>query len=285
MNSGTRFIFILGLGLFFFRESGAQRPLIDPDSYVINTGVFATRYNSVYDNDGERKISPEIMHSGFYLQAEAGLHKYWNLMVNAPLLILNTAEASDVPGGYKEKNQVIKPGDIEAGIKYGFNRNEEWSACLSVWQSLATAYRDTKHNLNTGWDDYYTKAYFNVRYFRSTKWAFQTYMGFNNRNKSYGDEFYAGTSLGLYILKNISFEWNTDGVFPIENGSEEPRLYLFGLYHNNWGVLNTGLELNWKTGRSSSLLTGISIPLKGQYVYSSPVLKLGYLIRIENKPD
>ncbi|MBK9321112.1 MAG: hypothetical protein IPM91_21450 [Bacteroidetes bacterium] len=151
----------------------------------------------------------------------------------------------------------------------------EWSACLAVVQSLATGYRDKKTNLNTGFADFYTQAFFNVKYHRSTRWSAQTYMGFTNRNQYFGDEFMAGVSLNVLINENILLEWNMNGVFPLENASEQPKLYLLGLYHNNRGLLNAGFEITYMINGKVGVFTNGSFPIKGQYFYSSPVAGLG----------
>lgn len=255
-----------------------QRALIEKNTYTIRAGFFGTNYNSVYDNDGEKKITPDILHSGFYVDAEAGIHKHWNVLINAPILIYNQAESSDAPGGYKDRKKISKPGDIELGLKYGLERNDQWDASFSLIQSLGTGYRDNTSNLNTGFSDYYTKAFFNVRYHPSTRWSAEANTGFNNRNKEFGDEFYAGVFFRFILRKSIILEWAANGVLPLENASENPQLYLFGLYHNNWGLLNTGIDISYVNQQGIGFFSGISFPIKGQYIYSSPVIRLGVLL-------
>jgi len=66
-----------------------QQAMVADKSLLIKTGFFGTTYSAVFDNDGERKITPAVIHSGFYANAEAGLHKHWSVLVNAPLLVYN----------------------------------------------------------------------------------------------------------------------------------------------------------------------------------------------------
>ncbi|MBK9399507.1 MAG: hypothetical protein IPN36_01225 [Bacteroidetes bacterium] len=253
----------------------AQQAMVAEKSLLLKTGLFATSYTSVFDNDGERKITPSVLHSGFYVNAEAGIHKHWSVLVNAPLLIYNHVEASSEPGGISTSTSISRPGDMEMGLKFGFSRNDAWSACFALVQSLATGYRDKKTNLNTGFADYYTQAFFNVKYHRSTKWSAQTYMGFTNKNQYFGDEFMAGITLNVLINKNLLIDWNMNGIFPLENASEQPNLYLLGLYHNNRGLLNTGYEITYWLNNKMGVFTSGCIPVKGQYLYSSPTMGLG----------
>lgn len=267
--------FISLIFLLFSSQLMGQQAMVAEKSLHLKTGLFGTSYTGVFDNDGERKITPSVLHSGFYINAEAGIHKHWSVLVNAPVFIYNHVEASSAPGGIEANTSISRPGDIEIGLKFGFSRNDEWSACLAVVQSLATGYRDKKTNLNTGFADFYTQAFFNVKYHRSTKWSAQTYMGFTNRNQYFGDEFMAGVSLNVLINENILLEWNMNGVFPLENASEQPKLYLLGLYHNNRGLLNAGFEITYMINGKVGVFTNGSFPIKGQYFYSSPVAGLG----------
>lgn len=255
--------------------------MLDRNIFTLRTGGFTTYYNRVFDNDGEKKATADLMHSGVFLNADAGIHKRWNLLLRAPLLIFNTADPSVETGGLTQKESIAKMGDIELGFRYGFKRNAAWAANVSLLQSLATGYRDEKFNLNTGFSDYYTKVFFTVNYYKSTRWYARTYVGFNNRNMNFGDEFYAGISVYVQIVKNFVVEWNTSGLLPLENASEEPRFYQFGLYHNNQGILSTGLEFSYNSENGLGFFSGINFPVKGQYIYASPLMSLGIKLKFE----
>ena len=274
-----RTLFLLCI-LFYGHVNMAQSLMLDTASIRLQGGFFYTHYTGVYDNDGEKKITPRVTHSGFIIRGQAALNARWNVFLAAPVIIYNSVEASDAPGGVNKRTTLTKPGDAEIGIRYGFITHKEITACFTLWQSLGTGYRDKKVFLNTGFADFNTKLSFDLQYQKSEKLLFKTYMAFNNRNNDFSDEFHAGLMTNFRIYNNLSLNIYAKGVLSLENGSEMPELYLLGLYHNNWGILSSGLQINYEKNKGIGCYAGIDIPIRGQYVYASPLLEAGILIKL-----
>jgi len=250
---------------------------------TVNTGFFFTSYNSVFDMDGERKFSPKTIHGGFYAEGAAGIHPRWNLMFHAPLLIHNSVKGVDgVPGAYTNDKSVTRPGDLEIGARYGLKASGPFTATFTLFQSLGTGYRDKGEEgevLNTGFADFNTRAYFDLLFSTRTTWHVKLHMGLNNRNKGFSDEFHAGALVHFNVIKNTGVDIFGSGIYPFENTKFEPRIYQLGLYHNNYGLLHAGANIKWQREEGIGCFAGITVPIKGQFIYASSVVRTGVILR------
>ena len=261
----------------------SQELMLDSNMLHINVSAYGTAYNSVFDRDGERKQTTDILHGGLNLQSEVWLNSRWNLMLNAPLLIYNNAAASNAPGGLIEDESKVGTGDIEIGIRYGIKPYRKWSAAFSIWQSTASGTRDEKTFLHTGFHDYYTRLGFQIQFKQNQGFYLSTLVSFTNRNKRYSDELHAGIYSRIHLYKSLHLQLYANGIQPLENGDEEPIIYQYGLYHNNWGIIQTGADLLLKSKSKAEFFIGINTPIKGQYIYTSSVVRLGALVKLNLK--
>jgi hypothetical protein len=272
-------ILLLQLG----QTAKSQELMLDSNMLHINVGAYGTAYSSVFDRDGERKQTTDILHGGLKLQSELWLNSRWNLMLNAPLLIYNNAAASEAPGGLTEDESNIGVGDIEVGLRYGIKPFRKWSAAFSIWQSTASGTRDEKTFLHTGFHDYYTRLGFQVQFKQNPGFYLGTLLSFTNRNKGFSDEFQAGIYSRIHLYKSLHLQLYANGIQPLENGDEEPIIYQYGLYHNNRGIIQTGADLLLKNKSTAELFIGANTPIRGQYIYTSAVVRIGALVKLNLK--
>jgi hypothetical protein len=251
--------------------------------YYFKPSFIYTSYDEVFDMDGERKPTPDVTHLRFNVNAEAGLTERWNLLLQAPLFVYNEVKSSSAPGGFTENKNNIAGGDIELGARYGFMRRRNFYAAFTLFQSLGTGKRDDEFNLNTGYADFNTRLQFEVQYKKTDSWLLQLMAGFNNRNKQFGDEAHASALLRFMATKNLWIDLFGYGIQPIENGSEEPRFYLLGLYHNNSGIIYGGSEVRYEKDRGIGYFAAVRMPVIGQYLYASPVWQAGITIQFIQK--
>lgn len=261
--------------LLFHYQLPAQELLTQKGDLSMHTFLTAVTGNGVFDNDGEVKATGRYFHSAFQLNMSYGLQEHWNLLLRAPLAVRNSVSATpESAGGLLNDEQVSHPGDLELGFKRGIRPEMDFSAAFYVLQGLPTAYRDEKYALNTGFRDFFTRIFFEIRYSKNPKLIFQSYAGFTNRNKGFSDEFHGGLK-GWYVPSNTwKFELNITGIEPLENGSEEPRIYQYGLFHNNSGVFYSVGKVYY-TSHSAQIYGGYSYPLKGQYIYAGGIIEFG----------
>lgn len=261
----------------------SQELMLDSNMLHINVGAYGTSYNSVFDRDGERKQTTDMLHGGLNLQSEVWLNSRWNLMLNAPLLIYNNAAASEAPGGLREDESKVGTGDIEVGVRYGIKPYRKWSAAFSIWQSTASGTRDDKMFLHTGFHDYYTRLGFQVQFKQNQGFYLGTHASFTNRNKGFSDELQAGIYSRIHLYKSLHLHLYANGIQPLENGDEEPIIYQYGLYHNNWGIIQTGADLVLINKSKTELFIGMNTPIRGQYIYASSVIRIGALVKLNLK--
>jgi len=260
-----------------------QSLLQENKTITVQTGFFYTAYNSVFDMDGERKYAPSTLHGGFYAEGAAGIRPRLTALFSVPLLIHNSVEGeTDVPGNYTKDKSVTRPGDIEIGARYGINQSGPFTASFTLFQSLGTGSRDKGEFgevLNTGFADFNTRAYFDLLFKLRNTWHVKLQMGLNNRNKGFSDEFHAGALLHIDVMKNIGLDLFGNGIFPFENTKFEPKIYQLGLFHNNYGILNAGATVKWQREKGVGCFGGIAVPIKGQFIYDTPVLRAGVILR------
>lgn len=258
-----------------------------PGASILRNEVFYTQYRSVFDMDGELRPVQQTAHSGLLIQAEAGLHLRWTLLVQAPVLIVNGVKGepdyldgwADQQMGVRDMVRVRKPGDIEVGIRYGFLESKNTTAGVSLMQGLGTAYRAPSPFLNTGFDDFNTRIRFDVQHHRS-RWFGRTYMAFNNRNRGNGDEFHAGLNLNTVLVPSIRLDWNVRGYYNFENGNPPQKLWQSGLFHQDAALISTGAELQYQPLPEVQFFTGIDLPIRGQYIHAGTVCKAGVTVRL-----
>jgi len=283
MNMKNRLTVLLSLLLGAIYTLPGQSLLQEHKTITVQTGFFYTAYNSVFDMDGERKYAPSTLHGGFYAEGAAGIRPRLTALFSVPLLIHNSVEGeTDVPGNYTKDKSVTRPGDIEIGARYGINQSGPFTASFTLFQSLGTGSRDKGEFgevLNTGFADFNTRAYFDLLFKLRNTWHVKLQMGLNNRNKGFSDEFHAGALLHIDVMKNIGLDLFGNGIFPFENTKFEPKIYQLGLFHNNYGILNAGATVKWQREKGVGCFGGIAVPIKGQFIYDTPVLRAGVILR------
>jgi len=278
------FNYCLVLIVVISTHCSAQGLLIGKNNYQFGSEFFYSSYKSVFDMDGERKLSPKVLHSGVNLNFIAGLHERWNLLANVPF-IYNRVESSNDPGGISKSQSELKQGDIELGLKFSLPSNAAWHSCFTLWQSLGTAYRDKTAFLHTGYADYNSRLYFDVMYKKSESASMAVYSGFNKRNKDNSDEFHAGIYSSFKLKGSVFLDVRADMIYALENQSELPIYYELGLFHNNARLVSGSVVLRYDWKNKMSAFVGYKEHLRGQYIFTGPVLSVGINFKINCVKD
>jgi hypothetical protein len=280
MAQKTTYRLITLIFLLSFIRTNAQHLMIDTGKFEVRSFMFAAAGNGVYDNDGEIKATGDYIHSGLQINSGYGLSEGLNILLKMPAVIWNNVSASpETPGGLLNDRSEIHPGDAEIGIKAGIRPEMDFSAAFTLLQGIPTSFRDKQYGLHTGYQDFFTRLFFEVRYSRNPRFIFQGYTGFTNRNKDFGDEFHAGLK-GWYIPSSTwKIEASLQGTEPLENGSEEPTIYQYGLYHNNAGILQATGKLYCTVGEIQ-IFAGYAHTIKGQYIFSGGVSEFGLIFNL-----
>ncbi|MFN0190088.1 MAG: hypothetical protein ACKVQV_15420 [Bacteroidia bacterium] len=267
------FLFLLPL------ISHSQNLFLNQGDFRISSGFFYGSYKSVFDMDGERKLAPKTTHAGMNLSLAAGFIYRWNGMINLPF-IYNKVKGYNDPGGIDVEKKIMKPGDMEVGLKYLLISNEEWKSCITAWQSLGTATRDSYTFLHTGYGDYNSRMYFDLNYVKYPKWTAGTYLGFNKRNKDNSDEVHAGVSASFLLTTNLFLDVRGDLNYSLENRSKKPVNYELGLFHNNARWINTTGSIRYEMEKWFSGFVSYTAPVRGQYVFNAEIISVGFTLKL-----
>jgi len=280
MNYGAQKIKLKFLLIFLLPSvSYAQHLFLEKKEFRISTGFFHGSYRRVFDMDGERKLVLKTTHAGMNLSLAAGFHSRWNGMLNLPI-IYNKVTGYNDPGGISSEKKIVKPGDIELGLKYSILPTGDWRSCITAWQSLGTATRDKSTFLHTGYADYNSRIYFDLNYLKSPKWTIGEYLGFNKRNKDNSDEVQAGITASLLITKNLFLDARGDLNYSLENRSKKPINYELGLFHNNARWINVTGSIRYEMKKWFSGYVSYTAPIRGQYIYNAEIVSVGITLKL-----
>ena len=265
MNYGAQKIKLKFLLIFLLPSvSYAQHLFLEKKEFRISTGFFHGSFRSVFDMDGERKLAPKTTHAGMNLSLAAGFHSRWNGMLNLPI-IYNKVTGYNDPGGISSEKKIVKPGDIELGLKYSILPTGDWRSGITAWQSLA---------------DYNSRIYFDLNYLKSPKWTIGEYLGFNKRNKDNSDEVHAGITASLLITKNLFLDARGDLNYSLENRSKKPINYELGLFHNNARWINVTGSIRYEMKKWFSGYVSYTAPIRGQYIYNAEIVSVGITLKL-----
>lgn len=284
MNNSFAKFKLLILFLFLFPlETYTQHLFVPKKEVRISSSFFYGSYKSVFDLDGERKLAPKTTHAGMNLSFAVGFLSRWNAMFNLPI-IYNKVTGYNDPGGISSEKKIVKPGDIEFGLKYLLVSNEKWKSCIMGWQSLGTAKRDEITFLHTGYGDYNSRLYFDLNFVKFPKWMSGTYLGFNKRNKSNSDEVHGGITTSFLITKNLFLDARGDLNYSLENQSKNPVNYELGLFHNNARWINVSGSIRYEMEKWFSGYVSYTAPIRGQYIFNTEIISIGITIKLSKSP-
>jgi hypothetical protein len=280
MNLRSALLKILLMVVAFLpNELTGQSLLIDKGEFTISPVFFMGQFNSVFDMDGEKKLSPDATHAGLVFNVAVGLHPRWNAMLKAPI-IMNEVEPYNDPGGLTKGKRIKKQGDVELGLKFQLPSMGDWKSYFTAWQSLGTADRDDSLLLHTGFADFNSRLYFELLYAKSEKWNLGTYLGFNKRNKNNSDEVHAGLNSSFQLTNGFFLDGRIDLMYSLENQSKEPINYELGLYHNNARLLSATGTLRYQRENGMNFFAGYQVPIRGQYIYNASLINAGFTLKL-----
>lgn len=275
MKRKSSLLKILFLSTFLLPNNlSAQGLLLEQREVTISPLFFMGQFNSVFDMDGEKKLSPDARHAGVVFNAAVGLHPRWNVLLSAPL-IYNEVKPYNDPGGLTQNQKAFRQGDVEVGFKFLLTSSKELKSCFTAWQSLGTAKRDNTHLLHTGYADYNSRLYFELLYSKSERWNVGSYLGFNKRNKNNSDEVHAGVNTSIQFLKSFYVDGRLDLMYSLENQSKNPINYELGLFHNNARLLSATGTLRYQKTNGICVFAGYQLPIRGQYIYNASLINVG----------
>ena len=285
-------VFLLMIGISFYGTLNAQNVFEEKGNGHIELNGSTTHFNSVYDNDGQKKPVPTASSTILELNACYGFSKYWNALLHAPVLVQNKAEAT--AGFSRSASQSYSgTGDCEIGIRFGIPEKNHVRSAINFYEGLGPGKNNRENGLNTGYGDFNQRLTIESTYKKSENWFIQAMVGFNNHNKGFGDEGLAEIKIGGLFYKKVWLIGKCGGVQPLENGDKDKLIrqkdpyktegLFYGLYSQDGGQWHYGAELKIQVLKNIGISAGFTGFLKGQYYPHSGIWNCSLYYDLKNK--
>jgi hypothetical protein len=235
-------------------------------SSFIGIEINSIDYDKVFDMDGELKQLGSYSHLTTTLKAEYKIQTKWSAVYNGEIYVGN--KQTETKAGDKidlKKNGI---GDQEIGVRYRIKQTQPWLISVGFNQGIGLGDRDTGNTaLNTGYGDYCQYLYFDVIYYNSSRYYFQSIAGIRNRNKGFSDVINLSFETGYRIFNNLWFMLNLEGIQPIENGDKDLRYGSInnGLYSQDAGWLQLSPQMAYESNKGIGFKAGVHYTIKGQF--------------------
>ncbi|MEN9331070.1 MAG: hypothetical protein RLZZ94_160 [Bacteroidota bacterium] len=237
-----------------------------------------TKFNSVFDNDGELKPIPEIRYSSINLNARFGITDKIAGSIYAPVFnTASNAESSDLKVTEAKSKSGI--GDISIGINYALAKQNRIQPVISVYQNLGTGKNDSS-GLNTGFGDFANSIYFDLFYEVNSNWMINGNIGYQNRKKNFKNDFLGNIYLNYNKPEKYAFSIFMKGKLPFSELSNEENIVNYGLYKNSEGFLRYGAMGSICFRKNMSLTVNYENYLKGQFIGNGAIYSAGIQINL-----
>ncbi len=236
-----------------------------------------TKFNSVFDNDGELKPIPEIRFSSVNFNVRYGLTDRITANVFAPVYCsAGNSENSELKITEAKSNSGV--GDVLVGVNYAFTKQNKIQPVISIFQSLGTGNNDAS-GLNTGFGDFANSVYFDLFYELNSNWMVNGNIGYQNRKKNFKNDFLGNIFINYNKKDKFSFSVFMRGKMPFSELSNEENIVNYGLYKNSEGFFRYGAAASVYFREKMSLTVNYENYLKGQFIGNGAIFSGG--IRID----
>jgi hypothetical protein len=236
-----------------------------------------TKFNSVFDNDGELKPIPEIRFSSINLNARYGITDRFTANLYAPVYSsASNAENSDLKITDSQSKSGF--GDIAVGINYAFAKQNKIQSVVSVYQNLGTG-SNNANGLNTGFGDFANSVYFDLFYEVNSHLMINGNVGYQNRKKNFKNDFLGNIFINYSKKDKYSFSVFMKGKLPFSELTNKENVVNYGLFKNSEGFFRYGAMASVYFRKNMSLTANYENYLKGQFIGNGPILSAG--IRVD----
>lgn len=236
-----------------------------------------TKFNSVFDNDGELKPIPEIRFSSVNFIARYGLTDRITANIFAPLYnSASNSENNDLKITEAKSNSGV--GDVHVGLNYALAKQNRIQPVVSLYQSLGTGSNNAS-GLNTGFGDFANSIYFDLFYEVNSNWMVNGNIGYQNRKKNFKNDFLGNIFINYNKKDKCSFSVFMKGKLPFSELSNQENVVNYGIFKNSEGYFRYGVMASVYFRKNMSLSVNYENYLKGQFIGNGPIYSGG--IRID----
>jgi hypothetical protein len=258
---------ILICALFLISNQASSQGLynLNQNSFL-GLEINSTDYDKVFDMDGELKQIGSFSHSTTTLKGEYKIQSKWSAVYSGQVYVRNKQTETEAGDKIDKKKNGI--GDQEIGVRYRIRHTQPWLVSVGFNQGIGLGKRDAGNTaLNTGYGDYCQYLYFDVMYYNSSRYYFQSIAGIRNRNKGFSDAVNLSLETGYRIFNNLWFMLNLEGIQPFENGDKDLRYGSInnGLYSQDAGWLQLSPQMAFESEKGIGFKAGLNYPIKAQF--------------------
>ena len=282
------------LGMIFFSSAHAQSTSEEKGNGMFELHYSAVHFNSIYDNDGQKKPVPSASSTVLQCNFVYGIATKWNLLLNAPVLVQNHSSA-DSNFIYSSSRSHSSIGDIEVGIRFVIPEKNHFKSAINFYEGLGTGETQVGYGLNTGYGDFNQRLTFESAYKNSENWFLLGMVGINNHNKGFGDEGLAEVKLGGRFFKKVWLIARCGGVQPFENGDKSKLKYqqgnyikdglYYGLYSHDGGQWHYAFDLSCQVYKPIGVSLGYTGFIKGQYYPHAPIWSFSVFYKLTRSSE
>ena len=226
------------------------------------------------------------------IYAEYGFTNRITGIINAPLYsrsFFNNQVSKTTGEVITEGESIGSFGDTELGIKYGLTPNKPiaTSASLILGIPLGNDSGGSQGNLQTGDGEFNqilrldagtsipikaegVSAYANV------------YIGFNNRNNGFSDEFRYGVEAGVSLFEQkLLLSGRLNAVESLNNGDKGNEVTSTSVFSNNSEFLNIGGEIAYNINEKFGVSVSYDSAVSGKVILASPSYSVGVFFNLK----
>ena len=239
-----------------------------------------TKFNSVFDNDGELKPVPEIRFSSLSFNARYGIKD--NLTANLIVPAFNSASNSESKDlGVDKSKSFSGLGDVVIGFNYALTKQNKIQPVISFYQNLATG-KNNADGLSSGFGDFANTVYFDLFYEYNSHIVLNGNIGYQNRKKNFKNDF-LGNFFIHYIQKDkFQVSLFMKGKLPFSELSNEENIVNYGLFKNSEGFFRYGASADIRFRKNMSLTVNYENYVKGQFIGAGPIYTAGLKLNFGN---
>ena len=234
-------------------------------------------------------IDPNIT-SGIFntsLYAEYGLTDRFTAVVYFPFLsraFINN-EVSGTTGEILTPGDAINSiGDTDISLKYALNKKGliRLAATATFGLPIGNDSGGAQNNLQTGDGEFnqmiQLDASASIQIKNATLYG-TTYIGLNNRNKGFSDEFRFGFEVGAGLLKSkLWLIGRITGVESFKNGDLASDSNSTSIFANNSEFTSYGLEVAYKLTPKFGISAGYASAFRGEIIFAKPSYSVGVFL-------
>jgi len=245
-----------------------------------------TVFDQHYTDQG--RIDPNatmgLFNTSLYL--EHGLSDQFTLQANAPLFsrsYMNNLVSSNSGDILAEGDAINSIGDIDLGLKYGFNQ-DKLPIAIGLTLGLPTGNKlgGIMENLQTGDGEFNQilriDASKSINLNSNLQGYGNIYTGFNNRSQGFSDEFRYGLELGFIYQQKLALEIDLNILESLKNGDSTIGNNSTSVFANNSEFSAFGVEGNYSISQRFGISAGFSFAYAGEIIAAAPSYSVGIFI-------